>query len=239
MQSTSIKGSRINKFSKEDSEYHKKIINAHYQKSEDLLKRASGQLNRSIMLFEDNAKQTFLRFCHHIEILQAPGNQLESVSSYASKAGEHVARIAAAIACYMGRNEIWDIDVADAIEIVRFFIFHRLMLKDEEAIPESHINASKIMTSLSSSSWKNEEYVSRTEISQYHLQLKYSTANKKDEIRKEAIEVLVDKKHLIPIEGPVVIRGKTRKENVYLINRKVRCDPGFQQSLGDFSVYEE
>jgi hypothetical protein len=74
------------------------------------------------------ARSLWIEFYNEVERQQAPGQALEGVRPWASKAAEQAGRVAGVIACVEGHSEVTVEDMKAAVQVVDFYLGEHVRL---------------------------------------------------------------------------------------------------------------
>jgi hypothetical protein len=137
-----------------------------------------------------------------------PDGDFAAIRAFAGKAPEQVARIAGILTLVedSGATEIPESVMARAIRIGQFHLAEKSRLAKQATTSQETENAREILEWLQTK-W-SPQFVSRTDIQQFGP----NRLRKNKAAINAAIELLVQKGWLRPVEGGATIRGQTRRD---------------------------
>ncbi len=153
------------------------------------------------------AQEVWTQFSDDVEAKQAEGAELRRISEFASKAGEHVLRIAGVIALVedISTEEVSVDHVTRAIAIVGFYITEALRIHDAGYVSPEIAQAQRLLDWLRTN-W-TEDFVSLPEIYQ-----RGPSSIRERKIARAAVNTLVEHGWLVPAAGKVTVAGKASRE---------------------------
>jgi hypothetical protein len=154
------------------------------------------------------ACQLFRDFANEMERGMRPNGDLKRVSGFANKAAEHAARIAGCFAAFNDHDEIDRPTMADAVEIVRFYLNEQLRLSGLPAPSDAETDARDLLVWLRTK-WGEKYFCPSNAVGGPARMRAY-------EPRKAAIDHLLAIGAVARVPGERLIRGKNRRE-VYAI----------------------
>jgi hypothetical protein len=153
------------------------------------------------------AGQLFRDFANEMERGMRPNGDLKRVAGFANKAAEHAARIAGCFAAFNGHDEIDELTMADAIEVIRFYLNEQLRLSGLPAPSDAETDARDLLIWLRTK-W-GERYFSPSDAVRGPARMRAYDP------RKAAIDHLLETRAIARV-GEKVIKGKKRRE-VYMV----------------------
>jgi hypothetical protein len=177
-----------------------------------LVPETKNELDPPIIGMDGDARRTWIAHHDHVEGQQAKGEPLEQVTGFASKAGEHAARLAAVLALVEGRGQVSRADMERGIGLTDYYTAEAVRMFSQAVISPEVRDAEELRMWLESR--PSMEMVSIPEITQ-------SGPNRFRETRKvrEVCKVLAAYGYLIPIEGGAKHQGRMQRE-VFQVWRK-------------------
>ena len=174
--------------------------------TEPPLKEANSQeLEPPVLVLSSGARELLFEFYEATEIGQIDGGKYASIRPYASKSAEQAARIAGVLSLWdsLEASEISAQKMTNGIALAQFYLGEAKRLADAALVSEKASRADGLRLWLLNS-WKHEDIIP-SEVVQFGPNALRST-----ELAKEALEVLLEHKWLIPLEANTVIRGASR-----------------------------
>lgn len=161
------------------------------------------ELDPPVMPLDRAARELLVRFHDTVEAELPAEKALETCRAFASKAPEHAARIAAAMAAFAGDASVSAKTMADAITLAEFYLGEAVRLADAATISKETADLEQLRKWLVQS-W-NEQCISPAIATQ-------SGPFKETATNRKLLRKLAEYGHVSPIEGGAMVRGTHRRE---------------------------
>lgn len=154
------------------------------------------------------ARALLIRFADAIEVQQAPGGDLESVTGTASKAAEQAARIAGVLTLWrdLTAAAVTARDMADAITLAQYYLAEAVRLADASTV-SSDIDRAEALRK-----WLLEGWTEREVLVRDVLRLAPIRALRESPKARSSLAILERHGWLVPLDPGTVVRGAARKE---------------------------
>lgn len=201
------------------SEASERALESFAKRIGDLLRRplplkdgTRNELAPALLAPTHEARLLLQTFSRDIELAQANGGPCEDIRPFASKAGEHAARLAGVLTLYADplAREIDPETMSNAINLVGYYLAETRRLTQQAEISGQVCEAERLRKWLFDV-W-DDDFISAADATQ-------RGPFRETERNRRAIKYLCDFDCLIPVEGGANIKGSTRRE-VWRINRE-------------------
>lgn len=154
------------------------------------------------------ARALLIRFADAIEVQQAPGGDLESVTGTASKAAEQAARIAGVLTLWrdLTAPAVTARDMADAITLAQYYLAEAVRLADASTV-SAEIDRAEALRK-----WLLEGWAEREVLVRDVLRLAPIRALRESPKARASLTILERHGWLVPLDPGTVVRGAARKE---------------------------
>lgn len=170
-----------------------------------LVEGERNQLNPRVLKLSPNALDLWKRFHDAIEVQLKPGGPLDDARPLANKTLEHAARMAGVMTIFVNPDaqEVSPKAMANGITLAQYYLTESLRIARISKIDEELLRAKKVLT------WLKEEWpesnISLPDLYQYGPERSLKAA-------REVVRGLENHGWLVPLEGPVQIKGKMRRQ---------------------------
>ncbi|MBW4057080.1 MAG: DUF3987 domain-containing protein, partial [Proteobacteria bacterium] len=153
-----------------------------------------------------DAKETWIAFADHIEVLQREGGDLNPIKGFASKAAEHAARIAGVLTLFetLDATEISADAMNGGIVIVQYYIGEALRLFHSASDDQELINAQKVFD------WGMQQEGQIIALAELYRNGPNAIRSKKT--ATHMMDILVEHHRAERIEGGAIVNGNPRRD---------------------------
>lgn len=177
-----------------------------------LVENARNELDPPSIRMDADARKLWIAHHDHVEPQQAPGQSLENVTGFASKAGEHAARLAGMMAVIDGRSCVDSRDMAFGVKLADYYTDEAVRMFAQAVVPPEVQAAEELRLWLEAR--PDLHAVSITQIAQRGPN-RFRVAK----TARRICAVLVDHGYLKPIQGGAIHEGRMQSE-VFQVWRK-------------------
>jgi len=162
-----------------------------------------GDLQPEQLRLDSDSQLIWVAFHDLCDREAAVGGCWEAVSGFANKAPEHALRLAGVTSYFHGETltPTW---IKRGIELARWYLEEAVRIRDAGAVPAEIRKAENVLQ------WLQDQDLQQFCAVQIYQRGPYATRNKRD--AKEAVDILVDHGHAVPLPSGTIIDGKARKE---------------------------
>ena len=165
------------------------------------------ELQPRCLPLSESAREALVRFSDSVERSQCPGGDMAHLTGTASKAAEQAARIAGVLTLWRDLDavEVEPADMANAIELARFYLLEAVRLADAAQISAEISQAEKLKRWLLET-FKEPEVMVRDVVGRGPNSLRETP-------KARAVMKLLEKHGwLAPLDAGTVVRGSARSE---------------------------
>jgi hypothetical protein len=170
------------------------------------------ELEPPSLAMDADARRIWIAHHDHVEPQQAAGQSLEGITGFASKAGEHAARLAGMLALMAGRSRVSGHDMGHGVKLADYYTSEAVRMFSQSMIAPEVRDAEDLRQWLETR--PEMKIVSVTQIVQRGPN-RFRVAK----AVRQICGILVDHGYLTPIEGGAVHEGRMQSE-VFSVWRK-------------------
>ena len=170
------------------------------------------------------ARVALVNFYNAVEMVQAPGGELEHVRPFASRVAEHAARIAGVLTLWtnLDAREVSGETMADAVKLARFYLGEAKRLAEGSVVPPTVQRAEDLRRWLLGGWAERAPAMDRdpgTIVPQDVQQYGPNALRDKDTIRA-ALATLAETGWVVPLDPGTEVGGKARKSAFAIVRGK-------------------
>ena len=165
------------------------------------------ELQPRCLQLSEGAREALVRFSDSVEQSQSPGGDMAHLTGTASKAAEQAARIAGVLTLWrdLDAAQVEPVDMADAIELARFYLLEALKLADAAQVSAEIGQAEKLRR------WLLESFNEPEVMVRDVVRLGPNSLRESPKARA-ALAILEKHGWLVPLDAGTVVRGSARDE---------------------------
>ncbi|MFN4240812.1 MAG: YfjI family protein [Erythrobacter cryptus] len=154
-----------------------------------------------------DARERLVRFSDSVERAQRPGGDMAHITGTASKAAEQAARIAGVLTLWrdLGAAQVEPVDMANAIELARFYLLEAARLADAAQVSAEIDQAEKLRR------WLLEGFA-ETEVLVRDVVRRGPNSLRESPKARAALAILEKHGWLVRLDAGTVVRGSARAE---------------------------
>lgn len=174
----------------------------------------SRELQPRCLALSIEAQEMLVRFSDSVERAQCPGGDLANITGTASKAAEQAARIAGVMTLWrdLDAPEVQPLDMANAIELARFYLLEAARLADAAQISAEIDQAEKLRR------WLLESFAESEVLVRDVVRLGPNSLRESPKARA-ALAILEKHGWLVRLEAGTVVRGSARSEGWRIVKQ--------------------